>query len=387
VQLKELLSIDFADDHPALAGWNPPEDGGRWAIAGRSSVTLPKPDTTGDLVLLVTVDPFVFPPVLNRQSLRIKINGTILRAALICYRTVLACRIDPAMLTGPEIEIGFEHPDMVRPAMISASTDQREYSVALRALALLETPRGAAPVERPAQPPAAAILPPVAGLSDAELVQYFTSIGDNCEFGLMQRRAGAEPMDLLRFAGVPFDGLVRGITGGFAGIDDCDAAEYQIREGGGVREYVLNIRQFGLQSHTGVHEGEMPAIRLVSREVKKFRVLRRLFTADLASGNRIFVYKRNDPPPEADLRKLAAALRDHGPGTLLAVSLADAAHRPGTVEWAGEGLLRGYIDRLNPYDDATRPSSAHWEDICRQAYTLWRESRAISRKNLESVTA
>jgi len=30
----------------------------------------------------------------------------------------------------------------------------------------------------------------------------FQSLGDNCEFGLVQRRGGAEPLELLRFAGI-----------------------------------------------------------------------------------------------------------------------------------------------------------------------------------------
>ena len=38
-------------------------------------------------------------------------------------------------------------------------------------------------------------------LDDRDLVLQFESIGDNCELGLVQRRAGSEPLGLLRFAG------------------------------------------------------------------------------------------------------------------------------------------------------------------------------------------
>ena len=34
-----------------------------------------------------------------------------------------------------------------------------------------------------------------------EMLLEFESLGDNCEFGLVQRHFGAEPISLLRFAG------------------------------------------------------------------------------------------------------------------------------------------------------------------------------------------
>src|SRR5690242_4928537 len=34
-----------------------------------------------------------------------------------------------------------------------------------------------------------------------QLLRKFESLGDNCEFGLVQRKAGIEPVYLLRFAG------------------------------------------------------------------------------------------------------------------------------------------------------------------------------------------
>lgn len=35
----------------------------------------------------------------------------------------------------------------------------------------------------------------------AEILGQFESLGDNCEFGLVQRIGGIEPLGLLRFAG------------------------------------------------------------------------------------------------------------------------------------------------------------------------------------------
>ena len=50
----------------------------------------------------------------------------------------------------------------------------------------------------------------------------FTSLGFNCEFGFVQRQMGAEPIDLLRFAGIPLIRLIYGIDAEFAGLDEPD---------------------------------------------------------------------------------------------------------------------------------------------------------------------
>jgi hypothetical protein len=57
-------------------------------------------------------------------------------------------------------------------------------------------------------------------LSDRELVIQFESLGDNCELGLVQRMAGAEPLGLLRFAGVPLRHLIRAMEARFEGMAD-----------------------------------------------------------------------------------------------------------------------------------------------------------------------
>jgi hypothetical protein len=380
VQFTELESVDFsapgAGPHDALAGWDGPEDGRRWARGWRTTITLPRPETGGGLALMLTVEPYLFPPLVTRQTLRIRVNGTTLRLTHIAYRTTLVCRIPPELLDGKTgIVCDFEHPDIVRPDMVSDSADTRNLSVGFIRLALMAAvPLAELPPPRAPEP---AILPPVTELGNAALFGHFASIGNNCEFGLTQRRFGADPMDMLRFTGISFDGLLHGLETGFKDIDDCDEVEFHIRGFDTVREYVISIQRYNLESHTGIFEGDMPPARLISRELKKLRLLRRLFLADLTAGDRIFVFKLNEMTAASDLTPLWERLRRRGPATLLAVVLADPQHPPGTVERVRDGLLRGYIDRLNPYDNAAAPSSDVWAEICRKAYSLWRAGRLV----------
>ena len=70
-------------------------------------------------------------------------------------------------------------------------------------------------------------------MEDRELVLHFESIGDNCELGLVQRRAGAEPLGLLRFAGAPLRSFLRALA--------ADLLDWRM-----MRQQIGLIRQFDL---------------------------------------------------------------------------------------------------------------------------------------------
>src|SRR5260370_7223758 len=60
----------------------------------------------------------------------------------------------------------------------------------------------------------------LAGLSARELMYRFASLGDNCEFGLVQRRCGAEPLGLFRFATIDVKDLARALEARLPAIPD-----------------------------------------------------------------------------------------------------------------------------------------------------------------------
>lgn len=93
---------------------------------------------------------------------------------------------------------------------------------------------------------------------------------------------------------------------------------------------------------------------------------------ELPGSDRIYVRKGDGPEREADLRRLFAALRRHGPtATMLWVTLADASHPAGTVAWLEDGLMRGWIASLAPYDRTLHGLSVDaWLAVCRAAWAL-----------------
>lgn len=206
-----------------------------------------------------------------------------------------------------------------------------------------------------------------------ELMMAFESLGDNCEFGLVQRHAGVEPLALLRFAGVSIERLVAGLKSGFAGLGSIDTIT--VRPGGeplhrGAREYFVHEASLNMRYHTFRLEDEIDPIELRQSEAKRLGFLRRKILEDLAVGAKIWVWRAWGMTDPAEVQPLVNALRILGPNILLWVVGADDQHSPGKVERLDHDFLKGYVERLAPYENATDIRPASWFEVCQAAYNL-----------------
>jgi len=202
----------------------------------------------------------------------------------------------------------------------------------------------------------------------------FESLGENCEFGLVQRRCGADPLGLFRFGSTPIEKLLEALEARLEGLGAPGRISIELSANG--REYMVNDHQFGLPYHAWVLAGEMTPDQVLQREMRRLPLLIRKLIEDLSNGAKIFVCHGMDKGlPDADVQRLTEVARGYGPNTVLWVGLADEAHPPGTVEWAGPDLLKGYIDRFAPGDDAHEFSLAGWVAICREAHRLWQQRK------------
>ena len=208
----------------------------------------------------------------------------------------------------------------------------------------------------------------------ADLVACFESLGDNCEFGLVQRTAGIEPLGFLRFSFSRVDALVRGLDCQFADLGDAERIEIYTDPPPN-RELMVRIRGYGFQYHTDRNIGEVEVEDLRAHQARAVAFLTRKLLEDLRTGEKIFIRKGEDSTRPDEIMPLFGSLRRHGPATLLWVVVADDAHPSGSVEVLRPGLLKGYIDRFAPYHDAHALSDA-WVDVCYAAHTLWRDNAA-----------
>ena len=212
---------------------------------------------------------------------------------------------------------------------------------------------------------------------DAALVNHFESLGRGCEFGFLQRRAGAEPMGLLRFASMPLEGLISGLQAHFAGIGDADSLVLSQNDG----EYWIEVPKFALRYHTELYKGEITPEELVQLERRKVKFLAAALIESLKSASRIFVYLQRQPVTDSDFDALRAVLASYGPATLLWVAASDGTHPADTVELLDDRLMVGYLGRLAPRQALYDVDYASWIAICRSAYDLWSAGKSARHRD------
>jgi hypothetical protein len=353
----------------------------------------------GDYILTLDVVPFTHPPEAPSQRLIVSINDTIVGSSDLSRPTLLGYRIPAGVAGRPEkMVVTLQHPDAVCPKDFGDSGDGRHLAFALseaklyRVLNVDQWQRhnlpaglilGSSQDTGPATPPDTSTdirtwATARTGLAIPDLAFRFESVGENCEFGLFQRRCDAEPLGLLRFSSTFMRNLIRGVQGGFADLGENEDIEPRL-EGGPRKEFMIHEQKYGLVYHTFVYEGERSAWLMREQEAARLKFLRRKFIEELEAAEKIFVYRFGAATTVEEILPLHMALNRYGPATLLWVVPAERARPPGTVEVLMPGLMKGYIDRFAPDDNAHDLSFDGWLRLCANACVMHDLQRRVAR--------
>ena len=245
----------------------------------------------------------------------------------------------------------------VSPAVLGINDDARELSFSLESISVTPASSGTSDGTSGQE-----------SLDDARLMMNFESLGDDCEFGFVQRSVGAEPLSLLRFGGIRLHRLYEALGNGFEGIDDVAELGLSIQGGHGHGEYMIVQNRYRYLYHTFVHTWEMDRDVLITREAARLAFCRRKLLEDLEDGDKIFVVKSSlDPGLRLDqVAPVAERVAGFGGGITFWVTASDAGHPPGTLRWHGPTLLEGRLDRLCPPGHAPQFSPL-WVPLCRSA--------------------
>jgi hypothetical protein len=206
------------------------------------------------------------------------------------------------------------------------------------------------------QPVAVPEVPAESGL-DA-LFKRFESLGNDCEFGLVQRIYKAENLGLLRWAQTPLSGLIQALDARFEEFGSAQHTALRV-EG---NEYLIGDERFGMALHTFTSPATVPMEDFAAEQYRRLQWLRRKLLEDLSAAKKIFVFK-SPQALEADVLALYRALQRYAPGiALLFVRLQDATHPAGSVHRIQDTLFVGYLDRFSTVDISVR----HWVQLCTQ---------------------
>ncbi len=194
----------------------------------------------------------------------------------------------------------------------------------------------------------------------------FESLGDNCEFAFFQKAVGADQLGLLRWLGLSAEHLITCLQNQFDGIDDPEKLEFRPQSNG---EYIVYIKKFNAQGHTGVFADQQSVDQIAQTHAKKLTFLKNKLISDLRSGEKIFVYKQNEPIREDLLHNIFAAVAAYGPNTLLLVQ-EDRGAPIYKVGMRQDGLILGYIRRLAARDFVADFSYTGWYHLCHAVIKL-----------------
>src|SRR6185437_4038949 len=102
-------------------------------------------------------------------------------------------------------------------------------------------------------------------------------------------------------------------------------------------------------------------------------------------AGKIFVYKFGGDVTEEEILPLHMALNQRSGTTLLWVVPAEPSRPPGTVEVLRPGLLKGYIDRFAPAENAHDLSFEGWLEVCANALVLASLTRSARERHLRDI--
>jgi tetratricopeptide (TPR) repeat protein len=197
-----------------------------------------------------------------------------------------------------------------------------------------------------------------------KLLLGFESIGDTCEFGIVQRRFGAEPISLLRWTSTPPHHLVTALNTQFAGVGEAEYTLIAVING----EYTSRDKRYHMFSHSFTNENTQTLEQFTKLYLRRMQYLRRKLLEDLADTGKIFVYKSVHGLNDDQVRGIYDAIRRYGGRQgLLCVELENAAHPRGTLRQLDDGLFMGYIDRFSTVDINVDV----WVELCQKAQAAW----------------
>lgn len=356
--LERILTLNFGaggnEANHLGNGWSGDEPGSRWMIGQGSEIWLEHPGVGHDLILDLDIGTMQLPEGIRPQRLVVGARNRGVAQITVSHAGTVGFHIPASLVAAPgPVRMLFIHPDFHRPVDVGIGTDDRQLAFSVQSMRLYRMLPRPAPAPHPPLPP-------------DQMILRFESLGDNCEFGLVQRQYGAEPLGLLRFSYIELGQLLRGLRCGFAGLGDPDTTE--ISASGPDREIVVRETAYGMTYHTYQYETQIDLETVHRQQVPRLNFLRRKLLEDIGNGEKIFVLKRVPPLRPEEVLPLYAALNELGRNWLLWMLPADATHAPGTVEVLLPGLLRGYIDRFAPNDNAHDLSFAAWNAVCEAAW-------------------
>ena len=352
-------------------GWSFQELAHRWMTGRFSVLALPMPpeSNAADFILMLRVTPYLANGQIDGQRCTVVCGAETVAEVKLALSSWIGFRISAQAVVSEKLSILFIHPDAGSPQAFGIAPDSRELAIAVHEAVLLPVTeadelmgwRGKTGQFVSSDWRAQALAP-----DWKRIASTFQSMGQDCEFGLVQRQCEAEPLGLFRWSNIMLHGLIQSLRTEFSELTDEEKLNiYPCSTG----EYHGEYKSLNMIYHTLVLADQNPDVDAVRRkESTRLKMMVRLFREDLEDGEKVFVLLRKFAPlDEFEVLPVISLMRRYNPkAALLWVTVAgpDERHLVGQCEIVGNNLLKGYIDAFSGWnDDWSTLSIGCWKDI------------------------
>ena len=403
-------------------GWLHDPSGDLWADGRLCTLELPAPAEEGQFLARFTLLPLYIRSFMTSQRINILLSGAVIGQYHSGTDTSLAIPLPAELFVpGGVLAFTFSLPDGLPLHLLDTPQAPNFLSFTLDSIEILPLPSRHAAVTRVRDDDVTAPTPiatsdrfldeavddlPSAvkaalGIEMTEILQNFESLGDNCAFGLAQRKGGCEVLGLLRFGNTPLKSLMIALEDEFKAAASKTEVKLRLLDGEG-SEYCLFADRYGIRWHTNVAGGTSEEDTIFAQQTMRLAYLRRKFYEALRASRKIFTVSRAEPrkhpiplpfagepevweeKPErlrfAEVLPLFLRLNEYGTNTLLYLTRCSHNRRSGTVELVAPGIMRGYVDDFVIVPDVDNRDHAAWLRIAVNAWLLDQGPNASFRK-------
>lgn len=351
------------------SGWSFQENSCRWITGTYSVLAIPMPAErdAADYILMLRVTPYLANGQNDCQRCTVVCGTETVAEVTLVLSGWIGFRIPAEAVDSEKLAISLVHPDAgSQPRAASAA---RELAIAVHEAVVLPATEADESVGWRAKTGhfvssdwrAQALAP-----DWKRVASKFQSLGQDCEFGLVQRQCEAEPLGLFRWSNIRLHGVIQCLRSGFSEIAGEEKLHvYPCATG----EYHTEYKSLDMITHTLMRADQNPDVDAVRhKEAARLKMLARLFREDLEDGEKVFVLLRKYAPlDDSEVLPVISLMRRYNPNVaMLWVTVAgpDERHLVGQCEIVGNNLVKGYLDKFSGWnDDWSTLSIGCWKDI------------------------
>lgn len=392
-------------------GWLHDAHGDAWADQRVCTLDLPAPAREGQYLARFTLCPLYIRSFLTSQRINILLSGAVIGQYVTGAETSLTIPLPPELFEmGGVLAFTFAVPDGLPVHLFDPAQKPSFPSFLLDSIEIAPIPARFAALAgvrdddiTPAAPVAASdrfldesvdelpgAVKAALGVEMADILKNFESLGDNCAFGLAQRKGGCEVLGLLRFGNTPLNSLMTALDDEFqaATVKSELTLRQPVGEGG---EYCLYADRYGIRWHTNVYGGMSDGETIFAQQTMRLAYLRRKFYETLRAGRKIVTISRAEPLKHpnplpyadeffweekqenlrlAEVLSLFLKLNEYGTNTLLYLTRCEGNRRSGTVELVAPGVMRGYVDDFVIVPELDNKDHGAWLRVAVNAWLL-----------------